>query len=167
MFMIVKYGECKEQFFNTDCRTKVLLECIKEKCDAMNEELIDLADENGDVMFLNERRNSYGKEFLKPRGVYVLVKREKCSQNYPIYTPLLQDSIIVNEGFLRQLSLLREEAIKKDEDQRLLENDGATNGKNKNSSGRRTYSTRDSSNRRTQSFLYGKNKKPNNTRPSR
>ena len=38
--------------------------------------LIDLADENGEIMFLQERAENYGNEFLKPRGIYILVRRE-------------------------------------------------------------------------------------------
>ena len=38
--------------------------------------LIDLADENGEIMFLHERADHYGNEFLKPRGIYILIRKQ-------------------------------------------------------------------------------------------
>jgi len=167
MFMIVKYGDGKEQFFNTECKTRLLLDCIKEKCDGHNDGLVDLADENGEIMFLQERVDHYGNEFLKPRGIYVLMRRENCDKNYPQYTPLLNDDKVINANFLRQLNMMREEAMKKVvENQKANEPSISPPGKGKIAVGKKV-NIKEVNSKRTPSSLVSNGRKFSKRKPSR
>ncbi|XP_028513957.1 uncharacterized protein CXorf65 homolog isoform X2 [Exaiptasia diaphana] len=76
MFIVVRYGENEQSLFNLNCRTRVLYENIKERCDCDSEDCIDLADENGVLKGFPDRltENEYGCEFLTSRASYILLQ---------------------------------------------------------------------------------------------
>ncbi|XP_020897026.1 uncharacterized protein CXorf65 homolog isoform X1 [Exaiptasia diaphana] len=94
MFIVVRYGENEQSLFNLNCRTRVLYENIKERCDCDSEDCIDLADENGVLKGFPDRltENEYGCEFLTSRASYILLQIHFTTTKNGVtksYTPML------------------------------------------------------------------------------
>ncbi|KAM8927913.1 uncharacterized protein CXorf65-like [Pelodytes ibericus] len=104
MFVTVLYGDNEEALFNINCRVQLLLECIKSCCHCENEGDIELADESGQVKNLLQNQQVYATELLNERETCVLlaVTRSQGSTEV-IFTPLLNDDVIVNPKLLAKL----------------------------------------------------------------
>ncbi|XP_072049670.1 uncharacterized protein CXorf65 homolog [Amphiura filiformis] len=105
MFITVKYGEKEEALFNPNCKTLLLLENIKLRCNCTDDVDVDLSDHEGNVKHLLEAPARYANEVLKGREAFVLVKVEKNDDSQkPNYVPLLNDSEAIDAAFLARLS---------------------------------------------------------------
>ncbi|XP_058961367.1 uncharacterized protein CXorf65-like [Pocillopora verrucosa] len=103
MFITVVYGEQEEVLFNTDCKLKLLLDCIKKLCKCEMQAEVDLCEVTGHPKYLQHQpQESYATNFLKPRGKYVLIQMER-ENGKSFYKPLLRDKSIITDHFLASL----------------------------------------------------------------
>ncbi|XP_031550612.1 uncharacterized protein LOC116288042 isoform X2 [Actinia tenebrosa] len=77
MFVIVRYADDRRELFNPDCRSCLLLNNIKERCDCDEDDIVDLSDETGCLKNLIKHPLEYATKFLTSREILVLVKGEK------------------------------------------------------------------------------------------
>ncbi|XP_072885876.1 uncharacterized protein [Hemitrygon akajei] len=90
--------------FNIFCKTRVLLDYIKQSCHYETEAEIDLADEHGEVQNLLQAQHGCASDILTAREVYVLLGVNRpASPSKSGYTPLLNNDYIVNSNFLALL----------------------------------------------------------------
>ncbi|XP_038065810.1 uncharacterized protein CXorf65 homolog [Patiria miniata] len=105
MFITVRFGEKEEALFNPNCRTLLLLENIKQRCNCAEDVDVDLSDNEGNVKHLLETPLRYANEVLKERETLVLVRVEKNEGNQkPHYVPLLNDVQAIDAAFMARLS---------------------------------------------------------------
>ncbi|XP_022788681.1 uncharacterized protein CXorf65 homolog isoform X1 [Stylophora pistillata] len=103
MFITVVYGEQEEALFNTDCRLKLLLDCINKRCKCEVQAEVDLCEVAGYPKYLQHQpQESYATNFLKPREKYVLIQMEK-ENGRAFYKPLLRDKSVITDHFLASL----------------------------------------------------------------
>jgi hypothetical protein len=76
MFIIVKYGNKKDALFNICCKTNLLVENMKQRCNVDNSIEIDLLDMNGFSKHIQESRNPYAHDVLKNREILILARIE-------------------------------------------------------------------------------------------
>lgn len=104
MFITVKFGEKEEALFNPYCKTMLLLENIKQRCNCREEE-VDLSDNEGNIKHLSETPLRYASEVLRERESFVLIRVDKNDESHkPNYTPLLIDNEAIDAAFLARLS---------------------------------------------------------------
>ena len=90
-----------------------------------------------------------------------------CDNNYPQYTPLLNDDKIVNANFLRQLNMVREEAMKKVvENQKASEPSISPAGKGRIAASKKV-NIKEVNSKRTPSSMVSNGRKFSKRRPSR
>lgn len=112
MFITVRYGDGEESIFNPNCRTNILLEDIKRRCNCTKDATVDLSDESGNLKYLANHPMSYATEILKERESLVLIRVEKKSEaEGDSYTPMLNDMIIVTPQFLERLSRCESDSL--------------------------------------------------------
>jgi len=105
MFITVRYGNGLEALFNPNCKTAVLLDDIKRRCDCDRGVNIDLSDESGNIKYLTDHLSSYATEFVKERESFILIKVDRRPEtDTPMYTPLLNDVFLVTASFLDRLA---------------------------------------------------------------
>ena len=87
----VKYGDSETALFNSDCWAVVLCDYMKERCGFGDlEEPVDLLDESGNPVKLQELGKEYAKMLVKPEGTYTLCKVQPTDDGSPpTYEPLL------------------------------------------------------------------------------
>ncbi|XP_041030025.1 uncharacterized protein CXorf65 homolog [Carcharodon carcharias] len=104
MFITVLYGDNEYALFNANCKTQILLDCIKKNCHYETEAEVDLADDSGQVKNLPQNQHCYTSDILTERQVYILlgVSKPACAST-PMYMPLLNNNNIVNSKFLAKL----------------------------------------------------------------
>ncbi|XP_031550611.1 uncharacterized protein CXorf65 homolog isoform X1 [Actinia tenebrosa] len=103
MFVIVRYADDRRELFNPDCRSCLLLNNIKERCDCDEDDIVDLSDETGCLKNLIKHPLEYATKFLTSREILVLVKGEKTDDNQMTFVPLLE-SLEDNKEFLERLN---------------------------------------------------------------
>ncbi|XP_040204945.1 uncharacterized protein C22orf15 homolog isoform X2 [Rana temporaria] len=76
MFITVKYGADHQILLNPNCKMVNLSEVLREKCQCGSEVPIDLLDESGTLINLNDLEGSQevATNHLKERQCYILVK---------------------------------------------------------------------------------------------
>ncbi|XP_073485290.1 uncharacterized protein C22orf15 homolog isoform X2 [Aquarana catesbeiana] len=76
MFITVKYGADHQILLNPNCKMVNLSEVLREKCQCGSEVSIDLLDESGTLINLNDLEGSQevATNHLKERQCYILVK---------------------------------------------------------------------------------------------
>ncbi|XP_077317720.1 uncharacterized protein C22orf15 homolog [Lithobates pipiens] len=76
MFITVKYGADHQILLNPNCKMVNLSEVLRDKCQCGNEVSIDLLDESGMLINLNDLEGSQevATNHLKERQCYILVK---------------------------------------------------------------------------------------------
>lgn len=105
MFITVRFGDGEESIFNPNCRTDILLDDIKRRCNCNKDATVDLCDESGNLKYLVNHPLSYATELLKEREAFVLIRVEKKGETEgDSYTPMLNDIITVTPAFLERLS---------------------------------------------------------------
>jgi len=109
MFFTAHYGDADSVLMNTNCKCKIVLERLKEKCGCHPEESVDLADMQAVVQKLSDySENTYANEILQARGNYVLVKFirrvDESGMLLKEYLPLLNGLDQVNPEFINRLS---------------------------------------------------------------
>ncbi|KAJ7392688.1 hypothetical protein OS493_010339 [Desmophyllum pertusum] len=112
MFITVRFGDGEESIFNPNCRTNILLEDIKRRCNCTKDVTVDLSDESGNLKYLANHPMSYATEILKERESFVLIRVEKKGETEgDSYTPMLNDLIIVTPEFLERLSRCESDSL--------------------------------------------------------
>lgn len=126
MFITVNYGDKKKALFNPNCKTRLLLENIKDRCQIPREMEIDLSDNTGHLKHLAQSTCLYANEILTTERellVPIEIRRntqqleETDSQSKRLlgvsslpneadvtYIPLLNDQDIITAKFQAQLS---------------------------------------------------------------
>ena len=80
----VRYGEGETALFNSDCWAVVLCDYMKERCNfAHLEEPVDLLDEAGNCVKLQEVGKESAKTVLKAEGTYTLCKVQPTDDGSP------------------------------------------------------------------------------------
>ncbi|XP_033627961.1 uncharacterized protein CXorf65 homolog [Asterias rubens] len=92
-FITVKFGDNDQRIFNPYCNCLILLECIRNKCNIDDENVIlDLSDASGNVKRLADNLQSYANVYLDGRETYWLIKVEKGKNDDPTkYTLLINE----------------------------------------------------------------------------
>jgi len=112
MFITVRFGDGEESIFNPNCRTNILLEDIKRRCNCTKDATVDLSDESGNLKYLADHPTTYATEILKARESFVLIRVEKKGETEgDSYTPMLNDVIIVTPQFLERLSRCESDSL--------------------------------------------------------
>jgi len=112
MFITVRYGDSEESIFNPNCRTDILLDDIKRRCNCTKDATVDLSDESGNLKYLVNHPLSYASEILKERESFVLIRVEKKGETEgDSYTPMLNDMITVTPEFLERLSRCESDSL--------------------------------------------------------
>ncbi|XP_073256270.1 uncharacterized protein CXorf65 homolog [Porites lutea] len=112
MFITVRFGDGEESIFNPNCRTDILLDDIKRRCNCTKDATVDLSDESGNLKFLVNHPLIYATELLKERESFVLIRVEKKGENEgDQYTPMLNDMITVTPAFLERLSRCESDSL--------------------------------------------------------
>nr|XP_020824469.1 uncharacterized protein CXorf65 homolog isoform X1 [Phascolarctos cinereus]XP_020824470.1 uncharacterized protein CXorf65 homolog isoform X1 [Phascolarctos cinereus] len=95
MFITILHGDHEKTLFNSHCKVEALLSSIKQCCGCEPEEMIELADESGQLKNLLQYPQLYASELLKPRETYIpfSVKRPEGSSE-PVFVALLKDEVI-------------------------------------------------------------------------
>ncbi|KAI8521441.1 PREDICTED: uncharacterized protein CXorf65 homolog [Branchiostoma belcheri] len=105
MFITVRFGDRQEAIFNPNCKTRLLLDSIKRRCNCHQDIDVDLSDELGNVKNLQQGLHKYANELLEEREKLVLLKVDKIEgAEQPNYTPLLNDREAIDSRFLARLS---------------------------------------------------------------
>ncbi|XP_032218024.2 uncharacterized protein CXorf65 homolog [Nematostella vectensis] len=91
MFITVRYADDRKELFNPDCRSCLLLNNIKERCDCEEDDIVDLSDETGNLKDLLNHPLEYASKYLTPREILVLVKGEKADGDRMTFVPLLEN----------------------------------------------------------------------------
>ncbi|EDV22435.1 Uncharacterized protein CXorf65 [Trichoplax sp. H2] len=102
-FIRVLYGNNQEIISNPYCLVRILLESIKRRCECGREEMIDLADDNGNLINLYMYDNHYANEYLKDSSAYVLIGINESGSNRQ-YTSLLNEPSSAIEAMLFDLN---------------------------------------------------------------
>ncbi|KAM9468756.1 uncharacterized protein C22orf15-like isoform 2-T2 [Clarias gariepinus] len=111
MFITVLHGDNQRSLFTIQCKTVVLLDCIKVKCGCQHEAEIDLANLNGEVMNLPQRQSAVASSILCQREEYILISISRPSNaSKPVYTSLLHNYDLHDP---QSLAKLREEKDEK------------------------------------------------------
>ncbi|XP_020824471.1 uncharacterized protein CXorf65 homolog [Phascolarctos cinereus] len=107
MFITILHGDHEKTLFNSHCKVEALLSSIKQCCGCEPEEMIELADESGQLKNLLQYPQLYASELLKPRETYIpfSVKRPEGSSE-PVFVALLKDEVI-DSKLLATLRLAR------------------------------------------------------------
>ncbi|XP_059813075.1 uncharacterized protein LOC132385197 isoform X2 [Hypanus sabinus] len=106
MFITVLFGDNEHAHFNIFCKTRVLLDYIKQSCHCETEAEIGLADEHGEVQNLLQAQHGCASDILTAREAYVLLGVNRpASPSKSRYTPLLNNDYIVNSKFLAKLGI--------------------------------------------------------------
>ncbi|EDO43643.1 predicted protein [Nematostella vectensis] len=108
MFIIVRYGDDSQLLCNINCRSRVLYESIKDRCECQTEDVIDLADETGTLKNLSDRPiQQYALEYLTSRASYILMKVKKSEDALGVesksYEPLLRGIQENNPDFMAKV----------------------------------------------------------------
>lgn len=112
MFITVRFGDGEESLFNPNCRTHILLDDIRRRCNCTKDATVDLSDESGNLKYLLNHPLSYATELLKTRESFVLIRVEKKSEDEgDSYTPMLNDIITVTPQFLERLSRCENDSL--------------------------------------------------------
>ncbi|XP_078667140.1 uncharacterized protein LOC144908991 [Branchiostoma floridae x Branchiostoma belcheri] len=99
------YPDRQEAIFNPNCKTRLLLDSIKRRCNCHQDIDVDLSDELGNVKNLQQGLHKYANELLEEREKLVLLKVDKIEgAEQPNYTPLLNDREAIDSRFLARLS---------------------------------------------------------------
>ena len=90
-WITVKYGTEESALFNSDCWAVVLCDYMKERCGFGDlAEPVDLLDEGGNPVKLQEAGKEYAKTLVKAEGTYTLCKVIPTEDGSPpTYEPLL------------------------------------------------------------------------------
>lgn len=112
MFITVRFGDCEQSIFNPNCRTELLLDAIKRKCNCTKDATVDLSDELGNLKYLGNHPLSYASEHLKARESFVLIRVEKRGEaEGDYYIPLLNDMVTITPAFLERLSRCENDSL--------------------------------------------------------
>ncbi|BFZ07928.1 hypothetical protein BsWGS_10967 [Bradybaena similaris] len=118
MFVIVRYGDEQRQIVNINCKAAVFLAFIKAKSGCGSDDVVDLADERGQVKNLRVHPGVCAKKYLKDRETLIVLKVHndnpinvagKAITGKVVYTSLLL-SFVSNKEFNDALNPHREEA---------------------------------------------------------
>ncbi|KAK6165813.1 hypothetical protein SNE40_022654 [Patella caerulea] len=108
MYVTVRFGDCRSELFNPNCRIISLLKNIRDRCSCFEAEEVDLSDENGNVKYLRETPYKFASEILTERENLVLLRVDK-NESYVSYSPLLMDNDAITEEFLARLAIKDED----------------------------------------------------------
>ncbi|XP_028396169.1 uncharacterized protein LOC114520145 isoform X1 [Dendronephthya gigantea] len=104
MFITVKFGDDREELFNPHCKVCSLLDNIKQRCDLLQEDEIDLSDQTGIRKNLSLTPTDYAIKHMEERDVLILVKIERFSGSLDETCVPLLHSLQGNKDFLENLN---------------------------------------------------------------
>ncbi|PAA75516.1 hypothetical protein BOX15_Mlig025751g2 [Macrostomum lignano] len=107
MFIVVKYGDNKQQLFNPKCLAQALLANIRERCGCSEDDVLDLSDEDGNVKRISKRLDEDPEIVFRDRESLILVKEIKMTSSEGaeerLYMPLL-DQLEDDDSFIKRLN---------------------------------------------------------------
>lgn len=123
-FVVINYGDNQQKLFNPDCRTRFLIDNIKERCNYPKEMDVELSDDQGNVKNIWQSDELYANSVLnveRENLILLEVKRIESKRNASdyrkhhqqhrdkshediTYVPLLNNEKIVNSKFTARLS---------------------------------------------------------------
>ncbi|XP_028396170.1 uncharacterized protein LOC114520145 isoform X2 [Dendronephthya gigantea] len=109
MFITVKFGDDREELFNPHCKVCSLLDNIKQRCDLLQEDEIDLSDQTGIRKNLSLTPTDYAIKHMEERDVLILVKIERFSGSLDETCVPLLHSLQGNKDFLGMVRHERDE----------------------------------------------------------
>lgn len=109
-FIRVMFGEGKVEFFNPDCRVKVLVENIRARCDMERGDVVELADTQGTLQNLSDAHlgwNASASVVLTQcdRGDYILLKIRYDTEGKVQHIPLLKKACLQYPTILDHLEI--------------------------------------------------------------
>jgi len=109
-FIRVMYGEGKVEFFNPDCRVKILVENIRTRCAMETGDVIELADTQGTLQNLSDAHlqwNASASVVLTQcdRGEYILLKIRYDTEGKVQHIPVLKKACLQYPTILDHLEI--------------------------------------------------------------
>ena len=100
MFITVKFGDNRQELFNPHCKVCSLLENIKERCDLLKDDVIDLSDQTGVRKNLLLNPTDYAIKYMEERDTLILIKIERFPGSLEETCIPLLESLQGNKEFL-------------------------------------------------------------------
>ncbi|XP_065055194.1 uncharacterized protein LOC135683769 isoform X2 [Rhopilema esculentum] len=82
----------QKALFNPNCKTAVLLDDIKKRCQCHDASILDVSDEKGEIKYLQDHIQDYATEILKGREILILLEMSTNKETKEVtYLPLLKN----------------------------------------------------------------------------